>query len=314
MPGSRPTGFSAIFDQDKAEAAMQVNFFSLTRIAKSLVARHDPRPLWRIIAIGSVAALQANTGNAAYAATKGALIAYCRTLAIETAKRGVTVNVIAPGFTTRRCCPPTRPIARAWRSIFRRTLRRSLKDVAALATFLMGEAPPTSPGPCFARRWRPDRDDGRPPAPDRPMTYSRLALLLLPAVFGAGAAHATREAYRVTGLAQGEPRASARSRMRAPRWSARSAARFGLRLYQRHPEPHHMVPRQRRPDGRLGAAAVSHAGLMERGRHFTLAAEDSELATMIIATRFCARSISRVTPPSPTRSAGLTPTPAWFCA
>ena len=52
----------------------------------------------RIVAIGSVAALQGNPGNAAYAASKGALISYCRTLAIETAKRGVTVNVIAPGF------------------------------------------------------------------------------------------------------------------------------------------------------------------------------------------------------------------------
>jgi len=37
-------------------------------------------------------------GNAAYAASKGALISYARTLAIETAKRGVSVNVIAPGF------------------------------------------------------------------------------------------------------------------------------------------------------------------------------------------------------------------------
>ncbi|WP_449410706.1 SH3 domain-containing protein [Methylobacterium komagatae] len=37
------------------------------------------------------------------------------------------------------------------------------------------------------------------------MTFPRLALLLLPAVFGAGAAHADPEAYRVTGLAPGEP-------------------------------------------------------------------------------------------------------------
>ncbi len=45
-----------------------------------------------------MAALYGNPGNAAYAATKGALISYARTLAIETGKRGVTVNVIAPGF------------------------------------------------------------------------------------------------------------------------------------------------------------------------------------------------------------------------
>ncbi len=68
----------------------------------------------RIVAIGSVAALQANPGNAAYAASKGALIAYCRTLAIESAKRGVTVNVIAPGFIDTGMMAPTPPIAPPW--------------------------------------------------------------------------------------------------------------------------------------------------------------------------------------------------------
>ena len=38
----------------------------------------------RIAVIGSVAALQGNPGNAAYAASKGALLSYCRTLAVET--------------------------------------------------------------------------------------------------------------------------------------------------------------------------------------------------------------------------------------
>ena len=77
---------------------MQVNFWSFTRIAKSLMRGMIRARAGRIVAIGSVAALQGNPGNAAYAASKGALISYCRTLAVETAKRGVTVNVIAPGF------------------------------------------------------------------------------------------------------------------------------------------------------------------------------------------------------------------------
>ena len=37
-------------------------------------------------------------GGAVYAASKAALLGYIRTLALETAKRGVTVNFIAPGF------------------------------------------------------------------------------------------------------------------------------------------------------------------------------------------------------------------------
>ncbi|MCJ2051357.1 SDR family NAD(P)-dependent oxidoreductase [Methylobacterium sp. J-070] len=130
---------AAMLDQERAEAAMQVNFFSLTRVAKALVREMTRARAGRIVAIGSVAALRGNAGNAAYAATKGALIAYCRTLAVETAKRGVTVNVIAPGFVDTAMM--TRYAAH------RDGMERQIpagrfgrpEDVAALAAFLMGE-------------------------------------------------------------------------------------------------------------------------------------------------------------------------------
>lgn len=96
--GQSYDALAAMMSQDKAEAAMQVNFWSFARIAKALMRGMLRAREGRIVAIGSVAALQATAGNSAYAATKGALISYARTLAIETAKRGVTVNVIAPGF------------------------------------------------------------------------------------------------------------------------------------------------------------------------------------------------------------------------
>ena len=89
---------AAVMNQDAAEEAMQVNFWSLTRLAKAAMRGMVRARTGRIAVIGSVAALQASPGNAAYAASKGALLSYCRTLAIETAKRGVTVNYVAPGF------------------------------------------------------------------------------------------------------------------------------------------------------------------------------------------------------------------------
>jgi len=52
----------------------------------------------RVAVIGSVTALQANQGNAAYAASKGALLSYIRTLAVEVGRSGITVNYLAPGF------------------------------------------------------------------------------------------------------------------------------------------------------------------------------------------------------------------------
>jgi 3-oxoacyl-[acyl-carrier protein] reductase len=89
---------AAMMAQDKAEAVMQVNFWSFARIAKAVVRGMLRARSGRIVAIGSAAALQGNPGNAAYAASKGALLSYCRTLTVETAKRGVTVNYVAPGF------------------------------------------------------------------------------------------------------------------------------------------------------------------------------------------------------------------------
>ena len=83
--------------------------------------------------------LMEQLGNAAYAATKGALIAYCRTLAIEAAKRGVTVNVIAPGFVD------TAMMERyaAYRDGMERQIPAGRfarpEDVAALAAFLLGD-------------------------------------------------------------------------------------------------------------------------------------------------------------------------------
>ncbi|WP_374250913.1 SDR family NAD(P)-dependent oxidoreductase [Xanthobacter sp.] len=89
---------AAMIDQDKAEAVMQVNHFAFVRLARALVRPMTRARAGRIVAIGSVAALQANQGNAAYAASKAALLAHVRGLAIETARRGVTVNYVAPGF------------------------------------------------------------------------------------------------------------------------------------------------------------------------------------------------------------------------
>jgi NAD(P)-dependent dehydrogenase (short-subunit alcohol dehydrogenase family) len=97
---------AAMMEQDAAERAMQVNFWSFTRIARAVVRPMIRARYGRIVAIGSVVGLQASQGNAAYAATKAALLGYVRTLAIETAKRGITVNYVAPGFVDTEMMAP----------------------------------------------------------------------------------------------------------------------------------------------------------------------------------------------------------------
>jgi NAD(P)-dependent dehydrogenase (short-subunit alcohol dehydrogenase family) len=89
---------AVMLDQGKAETAMQVNFWSFTRLSTLVVRQMMRTKNGRVVAIGSVTAERGNQGNAAYAATKAALLGYVRTLAVEVASRNITVNYVAPGF------------------------------------------------------------------------------------------------------------------------------------------------------------------------------------------------------------------------
>ena len=63
------------------------------------VLRPMLRQRWgRVISVGSVVGQSGNPGQANYAASKAGLIGFSKALAQEVAARGVTVNVVAPGF------------------------------------------------------------------------------------------------------------------------------------------------------------------------------------------------------------------------
>lgn len=89
---------AAMIDQDRAEKIMQVNFWALTRLVTGAVRPMIRGRAGRIIGIGSIAALHTSPGNSVYAATKGAMLSYLRTVAVELARKGITANFIAPGY------------------------------------------------------------------------------------------------------------------------------------------------------------------------------------------------------------------------
>lgn len=96
--GESYDALAAMIDQDKAERIMQINFWSLTRLVTGAVRPMIGARTGRIVGIGSMAALHAMPGNAAYAASKGAMLSYLRTIAVELARKGITTNFVAPGY------------------------------------------------------------------------------------------------------------------------------------------------------------------------------------------------------------------------
>jgi 3-oxoacyl-[acyl-carrier protein] reductase len=83
---------------DEWDAVIETNLtaaFRLTRRAFKTMLRARSG---RVVNIASVVGLRANAGQANYAAAKAGLIALTKTAAVEVARRGVTVNAVAPGL------------------------------------------------------------------------------------------------------------------------------------------------------------------------------------------------------------------------
>jgi 3-oxoacyl-[acyl-carrier protein] reductase len=95
----------------------------------------------RIINISSVVADYVNQGQTNYAASKGAVNAFTRALAVELASRGVTVNAIAPGFIETDMSAAIRNKAGDFIEKKLIPMKRVGKpeDVARVAVFLAGE-------------------------------------------------------------------------------------------------------------------------------------------------------------------------------
>ena len=77
---------------------VDTNLSGAFRVTKALL-RNMVKARWgRIINVGSVVGRLGNPGQANYAASKAGLEGYTRSLALEVASRGITVNLLAPGL------------------------------------------------------------------------------------------------------------------------------------------------------------------------------------------------------------------------
>jgi len=78
---------------------MDVNFMGVVHATQAVLPGMLERRRGRVVAIASTAGLKGYAYVSAYSAAKHAVIGLVRSLALETAKNGVTVNAICPGFT-----------------------------------------------------------------------------------------------------------------------------------------------------------------------------------------------------------------------
>jgi len=77
---------------------ISTNLTSIFRMSKQ-VMRPMMKSKWgRIVSIGSVVGSSGNPGQANYSASKAGLIGFSKSLANEIGSRGITVNVVSPGF------------------------------------------------------------------------------------------------------------------------------------------------------------------------------------------------------------------------
>jgi 3-oxoacyl-[acyl-carrier protein] reductase len=85
-------------DDDVWQEVITTNLTSVYMCTKRAL-RHMLRARWgRVVMVGSVAGITGNPGQSNYSAAKAGVIGFAKSVAKEVGSRGITVNVVAPGF------------------------------------------------------------------------------------------------------------------------------------------------------------------------------------------------------------------------
>lgn len=119
------------------EAVMQVNFLGAVNCIREAGRRMISRRMGAIVNVSSVAAQKPGRGQSNYAASKGALEAFTKAIAVELAPRNIRVNAVAPGVIETAMTEELRGVAPD--EIARRILLRrpgKCEEVAKVIAFL----------------------------------------------------------------------------------------------------------------------------------------------------------------------------------
>jgi 3-oxoacyl-[acyl-carrier protein] reductase len=96
--GVRADGLSPQLADEQWDQVIETNLSAAFRTTRRALAPMLRARFGRIVNVASVVGPRANAGQSNYAASKAGLIGFTKSVAVEVARRGVTVNAVAPGF------------------------------------------------------------------------------------------------------------------------------------------------------------------------------------------------------------------------
>lgn len=96
--GMRADDLLLSLDDEEWDKVLELNLTSPFKLIRRTLRGMIKARFGRIVNIASVVGPRANSGQANYAAAKAGLVGLTKTAAVEVARRGVTINAVAPGF------------------------------------------------------------------------------------------------------------------------------------------------------------------------------------------------------------------------
>ena len=121
---------------------MQVNFFSMFSLARDIARQMIPRGGGRIVNTGSISGQGGGSKQVAYCASKAAVEAMTRSLAVEWARYSINVNTVAPGYISTDMSKPVlsnEPLLKKLQRLIPAQRFGNPEEVAYLVAFLCSQ-------------------------------------------------------------------------------------------------------------------------------------------------------------------------------